>query len=60
MQTSPSQKPHNPDIVKECLPMLCIEQTRLFVRVIDGAEVAPDNFKVGILADVVFGHLKHA
>ena len=43
-----------------CSPMLCAEKTRLLVLIAHRAEVAADNLEVGILADVVLGHLEHA
>lgn len=41
-------------------PMLCTEQTGLLVHVAHGTEVAPDDLEIGVLADVVDGHLEHA
>lgn len=41
-------------------PVVCAEQARLLVLVAHGAEVAADDLKVGVLADIVDGHLEHA
>ena len=43
-----------------CSPMLCAEKARLLVLIAHRAEVAAYNLEVGILADVVLGHLKHS
>ena len=40
--------------------MVCAEKPGLLVLVADRAEVAADNLEVGVLADVVLGHLEHA
>ena len=40
--------------------MLCTEKTGLLVLIAHRAEVAADNLEVGILANVVLGHLEHA
>lgn len=40
--------------------MASTEQPGFFVHVADGAEIAPQDLKVRILADVVLGHLEHA
>ena len=40
--------------------MMCAEQAGLLVLVTDRAEVAADDLKVGVLADVVLGHFEHA
>ena len=40
-------------------PVMCREEARLLVLVRDGREVSADDLPVGILADVVLGHLKH-
>ena len=41
-------------------PVVRAEEARLLVLVTDRAKVAPDDLPVGILADVVLGHLEHA
>ena len=41
-------------------PVMRREEARLLVLVRDGREVSADDLPVGILADVVLGHLKHA
>lgn len=35
------------------------EQSRLLVHITDWAEVPAHNFKIGILTDIVLGHLEH-
>ena len=40
--------------------MVCAEKPRLLVLVADRTEVSADDLEVGILANVVLGHLKHA
>ena len=40
--------------------MVGVDETGLLVLVADRAEVAADDLPVGVLADVVLGHLKHS
>ena len=40
--------------------MIRSEETWFVVLVTDGAKVAPDDLKVGILADVILRHLEHS
>ena len=42
------------------LPVVCIEQTRFLVLIADWTEVSADNLKIGVLSNVVLGHLEHA
>ena len=41
-------------------PVLCTEQARFLIHVANWTEITADNFKVGVLADVVLCHLEHA
>lgn len=41
-------------------PMLCAQQTRLFVLFADWTEIAADDLEVGVLSDIVLRHLEHA
>jgi hypothetical protein len=40
--------------------MVCTEQARLLVLIRDGTHVATHDFEIGILANVVLGHLEHS
>ena len=40
--------------------MFGTQETRLLVHVTDGTEVTSNNLVVGLLAGIIFGHLKHA
>ncbi len=41
-------------------PVMCAEKARLLVLVAHWTEVAADDLEVGVLADIVLGHLEHA
>lgn len=40
--------------------MFCTEQAWLLVHVADRTEIPAHNLKIGILADVILGHLEHS
>ena len=40
--------------------MLCVQKPRLLILVRDRAQVPAHDLPIGILTDVVLGHLKHS
>lgn len=40
--------------------MICIEQTGFLVLITDWTEVASNNLEIGVLSNVILGHLEHA
>ena len=49
----PSSKSKDP-------PMTSTKESRFLVHVAHRAEISTKNFKIGVLSDIVFCHLKHA
>lgn len=49
-----------PKLRETCSPVLCAEETWLLVLVANGAQIAPYDLKIRVLADVVLRHLEHA
>lgn len=43
-----------------CIPMSSREKTGFLVLVADWTEVGTDDFKIGVLPDIVFCHFEHA
>ena len=42
------------------VPVMTTQKTRLLVLVTDGTEIASHDFELGVLANVVGGHLEDA
>ena len=42
------------------LPMMYTQEAGFLVLITNWAQVAPNYFEIGILSNIVFGHLKHS
>lgn len=42
------------------LPVTSTEQSRFLIHVADGTQISPYDLEIGILPNIIFGHLEHS